>query len=209
MLNRSTSVAWAEGLLAFMDADPKIALGFLVRSAMDTKPPKVSKDVSRLYDEVAVLGHGVKNPLPFARLSRKKVVTLQDRAKRFVNRIADQSVSRRTLRDELNEWLASDAVVTSTNMNVVPMDAVVEFDGDGILGLQDVHLRSPDAIVAITLAEMVNSDGPEVTVAPCHRMECPNFALQIRKQRPRLHCMRPECNAKRSTERNPKKGTNR
>jgi len=198
-------VAWAERLLAFVDADPKIATGYLVRGSVDVKPQKVPLDISRQYDEIATLGHGEKNPLPFAQMSRKKVIALQDRAKRYLKRIADHSVSRRTLRDEFNDWLASDAVITNTHMNVIPMDAVIEFDGEGKLTLHDVHLRSPDAIVAITLAEMVSTN-PEVTALPCKREGCPNFALRIRKQRPRVYCMRPECDSKRSTERNPKRG---
>lgn len=199
MLDRKTTVAWAEGLLAFVDADPKIATGFLVRSAVDGGRRKVARDVSRLYDKLPA---GETSPLPFARMSKKNVIALQERAKSYLIRIADPSVSRRTLRDELNDWLASDVVVTNTHMNVIPMDAVIGFDREGILRLKDVHLRSADAIVAVTLAEMVN-EKPEVTVRPCKRQGCPNLTLRIQKQRPRLYCMRPECDAKRSTERNP------
>jgi hypothetical protein len=163
MLDSDTTAAWARRLVAFINR---------------------RNTAEEFVASVNPLG------LPFQRRSAKKLEALRARAESSVRWLLTQEIDDAIRGGELGEWLTDRDAVTDPEWNHVPIDGSLDFDARGRVVVNYPHVRSPEAFVGITIAEVFSSDSPvrieECALEGCHRL----FARVLDKVgRPQQFCV--------------------
>jgi hypothetical protein len=181
MLNRETMINWAGGLIGFINGD--------------------------LNGSDLAGGNTDFPPLPFQRRSAEHYESLRARAAKDVRWLITQEIDDAIRRGVGEKWLADDDVVTDTNFAFLPLDAALGFSfsagknsgASRRLELWGPRVRSADAYVAITIAELMTTDCP-VQVRACALDTCERlFVRELgKKGRPKECCSAAHENTRRT-----------
>jgi hypothetical protein len=201
MLDAETTTNWVEILVVFINrggplqfpfrltaAKKKISAKFLKRLLADA-----DEDVRRIAEGGNTAEQFVESvnrmKLPFQPRTAKELEALRSRAEGDVRWLITQKIDDPIRRGVAADWLGDSDVITLSDYNHIPLDASIDFDSNGRVVLGHPQVRSPDAFVALTIAELISPDCP-IQVRECALASCNRLFIRVLKRRgqPRLCC---------------------
>jgi hypothetical protein len=173
MLNRDTTLSWTRDLVAFINRD-------VTGMALAQQPAHFPR-------------------LPFQRRRAAHYEGLRARAEETVRWIISLPEVTTAHRRGIEEWLADRDVVTTPDYSLVAMDAGISFDDEGRLVLTTPWLRSLDARVALTIANLATPDCA-AEIRTCALDTCSRLFVRERRTpgRPQLCCCDAHANTLRT-----------
>jgi len=201
MLDRETTVEWARALIAFINRAGPRQFPFQLTEKKKISPKVLKRLLANADEDVRRIAEGGNTveqfvefinrmKLPFQHRSAKHLEGLRSRAEETVRwLITREEIDDSIRRGIAADWLANSDVITSSDYNHVPLDATLDFDSNGRVVMRSPQVRSPEAFVGITLAELISPDCP-IQVRACALESCNRLFIRVLKRRgqPRLCC---------------------